>query len=225
MKILLVVATRETQQEFFRKTATGRSIAFNKVPGVQLHLYPQNSRGLSSVYNNSIQRFIDDDIIFVFAHDDLLFLDYLWTWRVREGLTHFDLIGLAGNKRRAPLQPAWYYVDTKFTRDDPQNLSGIVGHGSEFPPKLDVYGPPRQRVKLLDGLFLAIRGSTLKKQKLAFDEQFEFHFYDLDFCRQLEDKGLSCGTWDLSVVHRSYGNFNTNGWMESYRRYIEKWKE
>lgn len=225
MKIFLVVATRESEDAFFQNTATGRSVNFNKVSGARLLLYPENSRGLPVVYNDAIGKNLDDDVIFVFAHDDLLFLDYLWTWRVREGLTRFDSIGIAGNKRRVPRQPSWAFIDTQFTWDDPQNLSGVVGHGREFPPKLSAYGPPRQKVQLLDGLLLAIKGSTLKKHELSFDEQFDFHFYDLDFCRQLEIKGLTCGTWDLSVVHQSGGNFGSTGWKESYARYIRKWIE
>jgi len=60
---------------------------------------------------------------------------------------------------------------------------------------------------------------------LFFDEKFEFHFYDLDICRQAEIKGLSCGTWDLSLIHESRGNFRSEGWQIAYQRYLEKWKE
>ncbi len=226
MKIKLVIATRESENNFFVKTATGRSLAFNKPSFIELKLFANNSRGLPSVYNEAIKECAENPATLVFAHDDLHILDYLWYSRVKEGLSNFDIVGLAGNKRRVPKQPSWAFVDSKFTWDVRDNLSGIVGHGKGFPPSnLSVFGPPRQKVKLLDGLLLAVESETLIKNNLFFDENFNFHFYDLDFCRQAEQKELSCGTWDLSLIHESGGSFGSEGWRMAYQRYLEKWKE
>jgi hypothetical protein len=226
LKIKLVIATRESENNFFVKTATGRSLAFNKPSFIELKLFANNSRGLPSVYNEAIKECAENPATLVFAHDDLHILDYLWYSRVKEGLSNFDIVGLAGNKRRVPKQPSWAFVDSKFTWDVRDNLSGIVGHGKGFPPSnLSVFGPPRQKVKLLDGLLLAVESETLIKNNLFFDENFNFHFYDLDFCRQAEQKELSCGTWDLSLIHESGGSFGSEGWRMAYQRYLEKWKE
>ncbi len=57
---------------------------------------------------------------------------------------------------------------------------------------------------MLDGLFLAVSMQTLISAKdLRFDEQFDFHFYDLDFCRSAGKKEVSMGTWPISVTHAS----------------------
>jgi hypothetical protein len=86
-----------------------------------------------------------------------------------------------------------------------------------------MYGKPRQKVKLLDGLFLAVKLDTLYKNNLRFDERFNFHFYDMDFCRQAEVMNLTCGTWDISIIHQSGGNFSSESWRLSYREYLSKW--
>jgi hypothetical protein len=85
------------------------------------------------------------------------------------------------------------------------------------------YGPARQKVKLLDGLLLAVKNTTSITNQLMFDERFLFHFYDLDFCRQAELKNLSCGTWDIAVSHASGGHFGSQAWKMAYQYYLDKW--
>jgi GT2 family glycosyltransferase len=88
-----------------------------------------------------------------------------------------------------------------------------------------VYGEPRQEVKLLDGVMMAVRSRTLLESDLKFDTRFDFDFYDLDFCRQAEQRGLRMGTWAISIVHESAGKLGSNAWREAYRLYLEKYGE
>jgi hypothetical protein len=193
---------------------------------LSVHLFANNKLGLPAVYNQAIRARIGKPSILVFAHDDLHFLDHFWSDRIIEALTHFDIVGIAGNKRRLPKQPSWAFVDEKLTWDVRENLSGVVGHGTGFPPKnLSRFGPSRQRVKLLDGLFLAANSENLLSNNIWFDELFNFDFYDLDVCRQAELKSMSCGTWDVSLIHESGGHFGSRRWKAAYQRYLEKWKE
>jgi hypothetical protein len=157
---------------------------------LEVQLFPENKRGLSSVYNQAIDQFSKEPCLFVFAHDDLLILDFYWASTIANGLEHFGIVGCAGNRRRQPLQPSW----------------------------------PFQEVKLLDGLLLAAYSETLIKNNIRFDEQFDFHFYDLDFCRQAEMNGVTMGTIPLSLVHESGGNFGTDSWKQGYQKYLQKWK-
>ena len=77
----------------------------------------------------------------------------------------------------------------------------------------------------MDGLFLAADSEVLNRAGVRFDEQFAFHFYDMDFCRQVEQKGLRMGTWPIAVVHESGGNFSSPGWREGYARYLQKYPD
>jgi len=224
MQFTLVVATRATQNAFFTETALGKSLHKQQPHGVELRLFPENTAGLSEVYNTVIDDHAKNSRILVFLHDDIYLLDYYWMHRLHAGLQAFDIVGLAGNARRVARQPGWAFVNEQRQWDSPENLSGIVAHGTSFPPKVwSVFGPTRKKVSLLDGLLLAVQSETLIKNGLRFDPRFRFHFYDLDFCRQAEKLGLTCGTWDLSVMHESGGNFGSPEWQAAYQSYLTKW--
>jgi GT2 family glycosyltransferase len=224
IKFRFVVATRETAEDFWSKTATGISLSLYQASIIEVSLFPENSSGLPAIYNEVIEKSKDDPAILIFAHDDLHILDFHWMNTIFNGLTIFGIVGLAGNKRRVPFQPSWYFIDRELTPDDRVNLSGVVGHGTSFPPEnISVFGNPFQEVKLLDGLFLAASSEILIKNHLKFDDRFKFHFYDLDFCRQAEIRGISMGTIPLSLIHQSGGNFGSEDWKQSYLKYLQKW--
>jgi hypothetical protein len=159
----------------------------------------------------------------VFVHDDVLIVDFFWLDKLVVGFSKFDILGVAGNKRRSRRQPSWAFIDDKFTWDDRVNLSGVVGHGKGFPCQLSVYGVYGQECKLLDGVLLATKKGILDRSKVSFDERFDFDFYDLDLCRQAESRRLRLGTVPLGIVHASPGNFGTERWRASYDKYLQKW--
>ena len=230
-KIRFVSATRLSTQEFFAGAPLGRSLpiyrTFPKGQVIELRLFAENREGLPSIYNTAIEESRHDPAILVFLHDDVYLSDYYWSKHLHDALEHFDLVGLAGNKRRVPRQASWMYLDGHFTRDNYDNLSGVLGHGDPFPnlKQLSVYGEPGQEVRLLDGVMMAIRSETLIERDLRFDPQFRFHFYDLDFCRQAEIKGVRMGTWAISVVHASAGTLGVDSWRSAYAQYLAKYGE
>jgi hypothetical protein len=224
MDIRVVSATRKTREEFLRDCALGRSLQLYKgMPGWTLRLFPQNADPLPALYNRAIEECADDPALLLFIHDDVWLNDFYWHARIAQGLQAFDVLGVAGNRRRLPRQPGWAFVDDSFTWDERSNLSGCVGHGKGFPAPLSLFGPSGQSCKLLDGLLLAADSRVLHEKGLRFDPAFAFHFYDMDFCRQAELRGLRMGTWPLSVVHESGGAFGTPAWRSAYRGYLEKY--
>ncbi|WP_081715999.1 tetratricopeptide repeat protein [Paraburkholderia mimosarum] len=225
--IRIVCGTRCTREQFSNETALGRSLKlYAHLPNVELQLFDNNTRGLSSIYNTAIEEAKQRPAILVFVHDDVWLNDFFWTERIRESLAHFEVVGLAGNLRRVPRQPAWAFSTPDLQWDEPKYLSGTVGHGKGFPCNIaSTFGPSGQECKLLDGLLLIADSDMLVQSGLRFDEQFKFHFYDMDFCRQAELKGLRMGTWPLSVVHESGGAFGSPGWREGYASYLGKYGE
>jgi GT2 family glycosyltransferase len=224
IKFRFVCATRETREGFYTNTALGRSLRLFEAPWVELRLSDQNRLGLPRIYNQAIRDAKEDPAILVFIHDDVHLCDFFWPYHVLNGLESFDVIGLAGNRRRVPGQPSWAFVDKELNWDAPEHLSGVVAHGKGFPPEdVTSYGPPRAEVKLLDGVFLAARSETLLNKSLEFDERFDFHFYDLDFCRQAEMRQLRMGTWMIALIHESGGSFGSPAWRSGYQKYLEKW--
>jgi hypothetical protein len=226
MAIVFVCCTRFSQADFLARSAMGRTVrqTFNTYP-INLCLFSENSRGLGECYNDAIEAPGDDEDILVFVHDDVYILDYFWMDRLLEGFARFDLLGLAGNKRRVPKQPAWAFINDNFTWDDRAYLSGVVGHGNAFPCPLSVFGPVMQPCKLLDGVLLAAKRKTFTTTGIRFDPQFRFHLYDMDICRQFEAKNLRMGTIALSIIHESGGAFGTPTWRENYEKYLAKWGE
>ena len=230
-KIRFVSATRLSQQDFFAKAPLGRSLpvyrTFPKRQIIELRLFANNEEGLSRIYNTAIEESKADPAILIFIHDDVYLSDYYWAEHLQDALAHFDVVGLAGNRRRVPRQASWMFLDDQFTRDNYDNLSGVLGHGDPFPNlrQLSVYGEPGQEVKLLDGVMLAVRSQILIERDLRFDPRFKFHFYDMDFCRQAETKGIRMGTWAISVVHASAGTLGVEPWRAAYDDYLAKYGE
>jgi len=224
-KIRLVCATRETKGKFFSNTALGRSLLKYNVPPLEVKLFTENTLGLSIVYNRIIEESVNDRAILIFIHDDVSIDDLHWVNKTVKALKVFDIVGVAGNKRRLPPQPNWYFTDAQLTPDVKENLSGIVYHQKQSLSQPSLFGAFFQPVKLLDGLMLICHSQTLVTNDIRFDEQFDFHFYDMDLCRQAEMKNLTMGTWNLFVTHDSGGNFGDDKFRSNYEKYLQKWEE
>jgi hypothetical protein len=223
-KFRFVCATRSTIEGFQLDAALGRTLDLYRYPMTEVRLFPNNKAGLPQLYNQAIREASSDPAILIFIHDDVFLCDFFWQQHLLDGLGRFDILGLAGNRRRVPLQPAWPFIDAALTNDDEANLSGIIAHGTGFPPEiLSRYGPPGYECKLLDGVMLAAHSEKLIANGVNFDERFDFHHYDLDFCRQAEARGLKMGTCAVSAIHESHGAYDSDSWRRSYQKYCEKW--
>lgn len=219
----LVCATRCTPEEFWNKSALGLSLRRMAHENRLLpRVYFENRRGLPVLYNERIAA-PDAAPVLAFIHDDVWLDDYFFFEHAIAAVHAFDVIGVAGNKRRAPMQPSWAFPTTQFQWDDRANLSGIVSHGPSPFGTISAFGPVPAECELLDGVLLAARRDTLREKQVGFDERFDFHFYDLDFCRSARNAGLRLATWPIAITHQSEGGFGSNGWLESYKKYIGKW--
>ncbi len=229
--IRFVCATRLSTEDFFATAPLGRSLPlyrnFPRQQVIELRLFPNNRAGLPALYNTAIEEARDHPAILVFIHDDVYLSDYFWANHLHSALRSFDLVGLVGNRRRLPRQASWMFLDDQFTTDNYDYFSGVLGHGDPFPNlrQLSVYGPPGVEVKLLDGVLLALHSRVLLERELRFDPRFNFHFYDLDFCRQAELRNLRMGTCAMSLVHASAGELGNAGWRAAYHDYLAKYGE
>jgi glycosyltransferase involved in cell wall biosynthesis len=222
--IEIVSATRVGEADFWERTALGaslRRLAYDD------RLLPRiayaNRRGLPEIYNARITAAAGTDVL-AFIHDDVWIDDFHLADRVVEGLRTYDVIGVAGNRRRVPRQPAWGFMDAARTWDDRANLSGAIAHAMHPFGRVSFYGTPGD-CELLDGVFLAARKSTLVAHRVAFDPRFDFHFYDMDFARSARSRGLRLGTWPICLTHQSKGDCSGASWEHNHRIYVEKWKD
>lgn len=226
LSIEIVSATRYSEADFWTKSALGLSLTrhLKQDDRLSAKISFENTRGLSEVFNAAIDQ-ADKDVTLVFIHDDVWIDDANFADVVAQGLEHFDIIGIAGNKRRLPNQPGWEIVDLNFTWDSQENLSGQIAHCKSAFGLPKVFGDAPSTCELLDGVFLAVRKSSLDNKGVRFDTQFDFHFYDLDFCRTAKKAGLTLGTWLINLTHQSIGQYGTIRWHEKYQLYLNKWEE
>lgn len=222
--IEVVSATRLSEQAFWNSSALGISLRrVMQDRRIVAHITYENNLGLSEVFNARINTQDGKDIL-IFMHDDVWIDDCLLADKVIEGLEIFDVIGVAGNRRRVSAQPGWIFIDAQLTSDRQENLSGAIAHGAHPSGLISIYGERSLECELLDGVFIAAKKSRLISNTIGFDPQFKFHFYDMDFCRSARSRGLHLGTWPINLTHQSMGNFGGKSWQDSYRLYLEKWE-
>jgi glycosyltransferase involved in cell wall biosynthesis len=219
--IEIVSATRFNAADFAAKSALGLSLARLDDKRLVPRIACDNRRGLPEVYNDAIAAAGDTDMV-VFMHDDVWIDDTDFADRIIDGLDRFDVIGVAGNRRCMPGQTSWLLINGSW--DAAENLSGSVGHGEQAHGEVTQFGPVPAPCQLLDGLFLAGCKSTLNEAQVRFDPQFNFHFYDMDFCRSATKRALSLGTWPIALTHQSPGAFIGPDWDMARQRYLAKWE-
>lgn len=231
--LTFVTATRLSSAEFESSSPLSASLKrVGQATPLRLRLFPENTQSLAHAYNAAIEACGPDELL-VFVHDDVFIDDWLAGARLREAAARFDVVGVAGNQRRQPGQETWYMQPGEQVGDkrlakvlDHGHLSGAVAHGEGANASITLYGASPRPVQFLDGLLLAAQGMRLRRSGVRFDPAFDFHFYDLDFCRSARKAGLTLGTWPLSVTHRSSGDsVRSEAWQRACQVYLRKWGE
>lgn len=223
--VWVVSATRMTENAFWCDSALGRSLKRHMQQDARLVpvVAYENTRGLSEVFNEAIAA-APEHALLVLIHDDVWLDENTFVQTIQRGLAQYDVIGVAGNARVRTGQPGWCFVDLQFTWDDAKYLRGAVSHGQHAFGPASSYGDISGECQLMDGVFLAAHKQTLQKSGVRFDQQFEFHFYDLDFCRTATQAGLKLGVWPVRMTHQSGGAFGSARWRETYLSYRQKWE-
>lgn len=239
--VRLVCATRRSEAEFWRITLLGRSLelmppSLRPELAIRFDNVGMRRMGLPAIYNRAIEGCPPSRHI-LFVHDDVFIHDAFVCHRITEGLSGAHVIGLAGSSGSSPGQPSWgleFDADLNglgWQQGPGVRLSGAVSHAPGRVPcinpptvALGQYGPLSAECDLLDGLFLAARVDKLHATGVRFDERFDFHLYDIDFCRTAREAGLRLWTWPILVTHGSGGDFCTPEWKAGARRYLDKWQ-
>jgi GT2 family glycosyltransferase len=223
--ICFVSATRLSEKDFWRKSLLGPSLR-NRLNNttVTTRIAFENSRGLPEVYNEAIRKEKAD--ILVFLHDDVSLHDTQILQKIRAALKFNDVVGVAGNQRRLPNQPAWAFLKNEKGELvwDNGHLSGSIQHGTPGKSTTSYFGPSPATCALMDGVFLAANRHVLLKSNALFGNEFKFHFYDMDFCRSVSRAGLRMSTWPIDLIHESGGAFNTESWKKMEAIYLQKWR-
>lgn len=188
----------------------------------RFQFFEENRAGLATCYNRVLDERSGRDEIVVFVHDDVTIGDLFIREKLNAavGALGFAIVGLAGTSSFHLLLDQRV---TKWLQPPREALTGAVEHA--LPGNANcwsMYGPTPRRCVVLDGLFLAVDRARLGP--VRFDEQFAFHFYDLDFCLTAHRAGLLLGTTNVYVNHQSHGSYNSPAFFATQDKFRAKWR-
>ncbi len=216
------MAATRLEEAFWADSLLGRSLTRPAHSSYGRCLSYANRRALACTYNCGLEQAADDALV-VFCHDDVWLGEQPLVPPLTQALERFDLVGVAGNRRRLHGQQAWWLNADGTGWDHPQ-LVGVLRHGRPEAAQLQTYGPSPAPAALLDGVLLAGHAGVLRRAGLRFDPDLPFHLYDLDLCRSAEQAGLRLGVWPLDLIHASGGETFTPSWKACLVLYRRKWE-
>lgn len=216
-QVIIVSATKMSEKEFWQKAPLAQYL--KRQIDSSWHVVYNNTDGLSSVYNRWLIHDRFRDFIILFVHDDVNIQDTFLEEKLNEAIEQYDVVGLAGGKEITLSSPALWHLMSK-------QLFGSVAH--LFPDhliRMSSFGPTPARCLLIDGLFIAVNTEKILDSGVKFDENFNFHFYDLDFSLAANRAKLKIGTWPIWVIHSGLGDsFRSKEWKECETKFLSKWR-
>ena len=212
----LIIATPHSQQEFADKAAI--AITLDKIQCDSEIIY-DNKEGLTKIYNRYL---IENNRgkKLVFVHDDVLIEDLFLFDKLNLAFENFDIVGLAGAKQcdlNAPMM-AWHLMAPR------ESFVGEVAHSKDGINWTTVFGQTPSRALVIDGLFIAVNVDRLLDTNTRFDEDFDFHHYDLSFCLTANQNKLKIGVYPIRVVHFGLGDsMNSLEWSANADKFKKKY--
>lgn len=183
--------------------------------------------GIFEKYNLGIQYYLqnglDDNDIVVFCHADVKILDEAFEEKLEYAFKNLkiDIAGVIGSIELHETG-GWWLCDPSLHR----------GHLIQWKTDEQSYHMTRvignfQNMMVVDGLFMAVRGSLIKK--IQFDTKTfvgSYDFYDYDFCAQAKSIGSDIAVLDILIEHKSAGTgIYKESWEANKNIFINKWKQ
>jgi GT2 family glycosyltransferase len=235
MKTLLGCCTKH-DRENFEKTPTyetmlngflhgnGKDHDFYESMDLDAVIKTNNKDNIGKHYNKVLNMAVDEEYDWVILmHDDVSMEDKYLETKLKKAFVNYDIVGLAGAKHIELKQPALWHLMSK-----QEDWSGAVAHPTgNHQVFMTSFGHTPERCIVLDGLFLAIKVSSLTPE-IRFDENLPAiaHHYDLDFCLNANKHKLKLATWPIWVIHKSSGLENPGKEFDISQKYfLDKWKK
>jgi len=216
-RVYLVTATKAKTEEDFSKRPIFKSLKkyyeLYSRDEFEFEVVKGNSNGLPTVYNRYLTEEHKGDIV-LFVHDDVIINDLFLVdhlnkspWAVT-GLAGASVVSLEADKC------AWHIMSKPDTR------KGEVKHIKQGTVWTTVFGPSDGAVTVIDGLFIAVDIEKILQRGVKFNEEFDFHHYDISFCLDCVNSSLSVGVLPINVIHYGLGDsMLTPEWEESNKKF------
>lgn len=223
-KVTAIIATQAKTMQEFEKRPIFKSLQkhynshdlFN-LKQFDFVIVKDNKEGLSSLYNKFLHQEKYSNHILLFVHDDVELEDLFLVEKLQN--SPYVVTGLAGCKKAdLSKQPAWHLMS------DRSDHVGEVAHVSENNIWTTCFGPTNSRALLIDGLFIAVDVSQARGKGVEFDEEFDFHHYDLAFCLRCNESKATVGVLPIRVIHHGLGDsMNTPDWHKNAVKFSAKY--
>ena len=221
-QIRIVTATTLSSEEFWATATLAKSMPFWEDPNdpIVIDVIERNSTGLPELYNRYLDEKYKGQIV-LFVHDDVSIQDAMFQNKLRTAHESYDVVGLAGgdNAVEDPELLLWHVMS--------RSKSGIVAHPTKDGSSVNsvCFGPTPSPVELLDGLFISVDIDAALDRGYRWDEDFNFHFYDLSFSLTVSEKGGTMGTWPIWVVHSGLGDsYQSDAWKKQQPTFKSKYR-
>jgi hypothetical protein len=206
----IISATPYSKEDFKNKSQLSLYMDKAEVSNISNVQY-ENKIGLPKIYNQFITEENRNKKI-IFVHHDVLIEDLFLFEKLDIAFEKYDIVGLAGSKtcNMNAEMSAWHLMTN---RDD---MVGEVAHSKDKKVWTTVFGPTDSRALVLDGLFIAVDITKLLDTGTRFDENFDFHHYDISFCLNANKNKLKMGVYPIKVTHFGLGDsMMSEGWNKS----------
>ena len=135
----------------------------------------------------------------------------------------YDIVGVAGCIKPTIRKPVlWHLLSS------PEDRRGFVHHEKQVAQEqyatfVTSFGYTPSRVALIDGLFMAVNLKKVLHAGWSFNEQFDFHHYDIAACVDANRLKLKVGVSPIHVIHSSHGltDINDIAWSKSQDKFIK----
>jgi len=178
--------------------------------GIVTAVYNLKNEALPTVYNRVVKEHANEDVWFVFCHQDFI---------INEDLR----IALKCKKIEAVYGPCGIRLaENKLYGMVKNKLYGTQTDGAFVGCELAEDTP----VQTLDEACL-IAHSDVFRQGLSFDERFRFHFFGADLCMQAYTLGLDVLATQMKCEHRLKritGDITSQEYLSTLKNFREKWK-
>jgi hypothetical protein len=219
-KLIIAVCTKAKTDKEFEQRPIFNSLKkqYESNSNINFHVFKDNNRGLSECYNEILADPSNLEKTALFVHDDVVLEDIFLYEKLIQ--SPYVITGLAGAKtfNKNAERLAWHMAST------PQEFVGEVAHCQGDNVFTTKFGPTNSRALILDGLFIACKVKELVSKELYFDNDFNFHFYDIAFCLKANEKKVTCGVLPIRVIHYGLGDsMLTNEWNNANLIFKQKY--
>ena len=180
-----------------------------------------NEFSLTEIYNKGIEENYQENSIFVFCHNDIIFKTLNWGKILLRKFNYnndYQILGVAGSTYLSENGVWWDNVNT---------MHGIVEHTNGLSTWISEFSNEKKGMivptVLIDGVFMAVDCDNIEER---FNENYKgFHFYDISFSVSNYLKGCNIGVInDIRILHKSIGRVNEL-WELNRQQFITEYKD